>query len=157
MLRDIQDRADVAELVTTFYRSAFQDDLIGPIFTDVAHLDLDRHLPIMCDFWETVLFRAGVYHRNAFGVHVDLDAKVRLTGDHFDRWLELWTANVDAQFSGEKAELAKTQASRVAASIHRRLQNRSGGAPSTVRQGDRPSLTLANDPESTSEPEGASL
>ncbi len=144
MVRDVQDRDDVAELVTTFYRRAFEDELIGPVFTDVAHLDLDRHLPIMCDFWETVLFRAGLYTRNAFDVHVALDAKVTLEREHFERWLTIWTATVDDLFAGEKAERAKTQAARIAASIHRRLRGRSGSALETVR--------TRQDPDGLAEP-----
>ena len=30
-----------------------------------AEPDLSAHLPVMCDFWETVLLRAGRYRRNA--------------------------------------------------------------------------------------------
>jgi hemoglobin len=65
MLHDLRDRADIGDLVGEFYRRAFADPLIGPIFTDVAKMDLDHHLPIICDFWETVLFNAGLYRRNA--------------------------------------------------------------------------------------------
>ena len=60
-------REDVERLVRTFYTRAFDDPLLGPVFLDVAHLDLEAHLPVMCDFWETVLFRPGLYRRNAFG------------------------------------------------------------------------------------------
>lgn len=151
MERDIEDRSDIADLVETFYRRAFEDDLLGPIFTDVAHLDLDRHLPIMCDFWETVLFRAGLYQRNAFGVHVALNAKTSLGSEHFERWLQIWVTNVDDRFAGEKAERAKTQAGRIAASIHRRLQVRSGSAFETlssgkISAGDAPADSAAGAP-----------
>lgn len=126
MMRDLQDRNDVESLVDQFYRRAFADPLIGPIFTDIAEMDLEHHLPIMCDFWETVLFRAGKYKRNAFRHHVALNDAFPLTQEHFDRWLRIWVANVDEEYAGEKAELAKTQARRIAMSIHRRIQGRSG-------------------------------
>ncbi|HEX6364903.1 MAG TPA: group III truncated hemoglobin [Agromyces sp.] len=126
MPNDLTDRTDVEELVTAFYRTAFADPLIGPIFTEVARMDLDHHLPIMCDFWETVLFRAGLYSRNALQVHYVLNARHPLTEEHFDRWLSLWTETVDDRFVGEKAELAKTQATRIAGSMQRRLAGRSG-------------------------------
>ncbi|WP_173923711.1 group III truncated hemoglobin [Agromyces sp. Marseille-P2726] len=126
MPRDLADRTDVEELVTAFYRSAFADPLIGPIFTEVARMDLDHHLPIICDFWETVLFRAGLYRRNALQVHYVLNARHPLTEEHFDRWLQLWKATVDDRFAGVKAELAKTQATRIAGSMQRRLEGRSG-------------------------------
>jgi hemoglobin len=87
--RDIGDRNDIAEMIMDFYARAFADDLLGPVFVDVAKLDLAAHLPIMCDFWETVLFRAGLYRRNALQVHVDLHREAHLTGAHFARWLQL--------------------------------------------------------------------
>ncbi|PZS39424.1 MAG: hypothetical protein DLM62_08380 [Pseudonocardiales bacterium] len=51
---DIADRGDIADLVTPFYRRVFADALLGPIFVDVAKVDMSVHLPVMCDFWETV-------------------------------------------------------------------------------------------------------
>jgi hemoglobin len=126
MLHDLADRTDVEELVTAFYRTAFADPLIGPIFTEVARMDLDHHLPIMCDFWETVLFRAGRYERNALQVHSVLNARHPLTDEHFDRWLVLWEETIDDRFTGVKAELAKSQATRIAGSMQRRIAGRSG-------------------------------
>ena len=137
MTRDLQDRSDIAELVGEFYRRAFEDPLIGPIFTDIARMDLDHHLPIMCDFWETVLFNAGLYRRNALQVHLVLGARCPLRQEHFDRWLTLWVSNVDEHFTGEKAELAKTQARRIAGSILRRLQGRSGSEFETLKTRDQ--------------------
>lgn len=124
--RDLTCRDDVEMLVRCFYIRAFADPMLGPIFRDVAHMDLDAHLPVMCDFWQTVLFRAGLYRRNALQVHADLHASFPLSSEHFARWLALWTATVNDLFAGEKAELAKTQAARIAYSISRRLLGESG-------------------------------
>lgn len=118
---EMKDRQDVETVVLAFYRAAFEDDLIGHIFTEVAKLDLERHLPIMCDFWETVVFGAGLYHRNALQVHFALNAQHPLLPEHFDRWLELWVTTVDAHFSGEAAERAKLQATRIAGAMSRRM------------------------------------
>jgi hemoglobin len=123
---DIADRDDISRLVAAFYRRVFTDDLLGPVFVDVARVDLSVHLPVMCDFWETVLLRAGRYRRNALRPHVVLDAQVRLTAAHFARWLALWVATVDGRHAGETAELAKVQAGRIAGSISRRLRGRPG-------------------------------
>lgn len=131
---DIHDRADIARLVDAFYRRAFSDPLIGPIFTDVAQLDLVRHIPVFTDFWDTVLFRAGTYRRNALQVHLVLHARVPLEGAFFERWLEIWTSNVDEHFAGEVAERAKVQAKRIAGSMHRRVQGRSGSEFETLQR-----------------------
>ncbi|MEO8528236.1 MAG: group III truncated hemoglobin [Pseudolysinimonas sp.] len=120
------------QLVVAFYRSAFADPLIGEVFTEVAKLDLDHHLPIMCDFWETVLFNAGLYHRNALQVHLVLHARYPLGPEHFDRWLLLWSETLDSQFAGPVTERAKLQAHRIAGSMVRRMRGRSGSSFETL-------------------------
>lgn len=131
-LADIDNRADILRLVETFYTDAFADDLLGPIFTEVVHMDLAEHLPIMADFWQTVLFKAGLYQRNALKIHFDISAKEQLTQEHFNRWLQLWSRTVDSLFAGEKAELAKAQAHVIAGSMHRRVSGRPASAYSTI-------------------------
>ncbi len=130
------DRNDVESLVAAFYRDAFADPLIGPVFTDVAQVDLSRHLPIMCDFWETVLFGTGTYRRNALQVHMVLNARIPLSAEHFARWLDLWEAAVHRHFAGEKADRAVIQAHRMAGSIERRLAGASGSDFATIRHRD---------------------
>jgi hemoglobin len=129
---DIRDRGDIADLVTEFYTRAFQDAALRPIFIDVAKMDREAHMPIMCDFWETVLFQAGKYGRNAFGVHLDLHQQEPLTPMHFQRWLDIWQTTVDDLFQGQKANLAKVQAGRIAGSISRRLERSVDGEWLTV-------------------------
>lgn len=131
-LVDIATRQDVMRLVETFYGRAFEDDLIGPIFTEVVHMDLARHMPIMADFWQTVLFKAGLYSRNALNIHFDIHAREPLTLEHFNRWLHLWTTTVDETFVGEKAELAKASAHQIAGSMHRRVTGRPASHCSTI-------------------------
>lgn len=121
-MHDIRGRDDIAHLVETFYTRAFADPVLGPIFTDIAKMDLEAHMPIMCDFWETVLFQAGKYQRNAFSVHLDLHSKVSLTPSLFQRWLDIWEGTVDDLFAGPRSLHAKMQATRIGGSISRRLE-----------------------------------
>ncbi len=116
----------------SFYAKAFTDNLIGYIFTDVVHMDLAEHLPVMADFWQTVLFKAGLYNRNALKIHFDIHAQEPLTLEHFNRWLHLWSATVDELFSGEKAEMAKVQAHVIAGSMHRRVSGHAASQFSTI-------------------------
>jgi hemoglobin len=126
--RDVENRSDVSALVDEFYRRAFADRLIGPIFTEVAKMDLAHHLPIITDFWETVLLGAGTYRRNMLQLHLALNRRFPLEAEHFERWLEIWTGTVDEHFAGQKAELAKTQAHRIAGSVYRRIHGRSASS-----------------------------
>ena len=92
---DIGTRADCEQLVRTFYGRALVDPIIGFLFTDVAKLDLEQHVPRITNFWETILLGAHSYGGGAFRPHAELNLKVPLTRGHFDRWLNLWTTTVD--------------------------------------------------------------
>src|SRR5215207_2297677 len=65
--RDIEDRADCERLVRAFYGKALEDPIIGFIFTDVAKLDLEAHVPRITSFWQTVLLGEKTYGGGAFG------------------------------------------------------------------------------------------
>lgn len=119
---DIADRADCEHLVRAFYGRALEDPVIGWIFVDVAKLDVEAHVPRIASFWETILLGARSYSGGAFGPHAALNMRVRLRGGHFERWLWLWRTTVDEHFAGERAELAKAHAQRVAQAFHARLQ-----------------------------------
>jgi hemoglobin len=108
--------------VRAFYGRALQDPIIGWIFTDVAELDLEAHLPKIASFWETILLGARTYSGGAFHPHAALHARVPLRAGHFTRWLALWHATVDELFAGPRAEQAKSHADRVASAFHGRLQ-----------------------------------
>jgi hemoglobin len=126
---DIEDRADCERLVRAFYGRALTDPIIGWIFTDVARLDLEAHVPAIASFWETILLGAHSYAGGVFAPHAALHARVRLRAGHFDRWLALWRTTVDELFAGERAELAKAHAVRVALAFQRRLADLPGPAP----------------------------
>jgi hemoglobin len=121
MLHDIQTREDVERLVESFYARATADDTIGRLFTEVARVDFGRHLPLMYDFWETLLFGVRKYKGNAMRAHFDLNDKVPLVEAHFRRWLQIWEGTVDALFAGRNAASAKEKARYIAQSMQLRL------------------------------------
>lgn len=131
---DIETRADCERLVRAFYGRALTDQIIGWLFTEVARLDLEAHVPRIAAFWEAVLLGGSAYRGGAFAPHAALHAKAPLRAGHFERWLHLWSTTVDELFSGPRAELTKRHAERVARAFHGRLAGR-GAAP---ENGDAP-------------------
>lgn len=127
--RDIETAQDCERLVREFYGRALVDPVIGFIFVDVARLDLEAHVPRIASFWETILLGAQSYGGGAFAPHAALHARVPLRQGHFARWLWLWEQTVDELFTGERAELAKRHAQRVAAAFHARLGSLSEDRP----------------------------
>lgn len=125
--RDIATRADCERLVRCFYTRALRDPVIGWLFTDVARLDLEHHVPRITRFWETILLGAQTYNGGAFRPHLELNTKAQLKRGHFERWLHLWRGTVDELFEGEHAELAKAHAERVAQAFETRLRSIEAG------------------------------
>ncbi|HUS02725.1 MAG TPA: group III truncated hemoglobin [Chitinophagaceae bacterium] len=113
-LKDITTRADIELLLESFYEKLLADKSISYIFTDVAKLDIKTHIPIITDFWESVLLNRNVYHNNTMKIHLDLNDKTPLTKLHFDVWLKHFNDTLDGLFTGDIALLAKQRAKSVA-------------------------------------------
>jgi hemoglobin len=126
-LHDIESRADVELLVDAFYKDAMADPLIGFLFTDVAHLDMEKHRPVITSFWETLLLNAGSYGGGAFAVHARLNEKVPLQPGHFARWVSLWSQTVQSLFQGPVATAAMVHGARIASAFLRRLNDPDAG------------------------------
>ena len=126
-LHDIASRADIERMVDGFYARVREDDLLGPIFDDVAATDWARHLPKMYAFWAGVLFATPGFSGNPLAVHLALGRKVELGEREFGRWLSLFHQTVDELFSGPVATEAKVRAMRIAAVMQHHLSAAAAG------------------------------
>ena len=111
---DVDTHEEVDEVVRTFYAAVAQDDLLGPIFEDVAQVDWAEHLPKLAAFWCRALFGTPGYIGNPFARHRDTHRQSPFTAAHFDRWLALFDETIDEGWSGPNAEVMKELASNVA-------------------------------------------
>ncbi len=129
---DIENREDIEKLMRVFYAKAIPDEIIGHYFTEVIQMDLEQHLPVIIDFWETVLFGVARYKSNAIAVHQQLHAKSAFTDQHFERWVNLFQSTIDELFSGDKAELAKQRALSIATVM--KIKTIHGESPINTKQ-----------------------
>jgi len=118
---DILGREEIVRLVDRFYEKVVQDKTLGFIFTDIAKVDWETHLPKMYAFWQTVLFRDGGFRGDPIGKHARLVPLTRMGREQFDRWLELFEETVDELFSGENATHIKACAADMANVIHSKI------------------------------------
>ncbi len=114
MKKDIETKDDIPLLIQTFYSKVRSNGIIGYIFNDIARVDWDSHLPVMYDFWESVLFHTGPYARNPMTVHKALHERHPLSKDHFKEWLKLFRETVDELFEGPNADIIKQRAESIA-------------------------------------------
>jgi len=114
MKMDIKDRKDIELLINSFYDKVKQDTIIGFFFTDVVQVNWEKHLPVMYDFWENIVFQTGSYNGNPMDKHLELNKKSLITMEHFQRWILLFNETVEELFSGAKAEFIKQRALSIA-------------------------------------------
>jgi len=110
-MKDISNRQDIEFLVSTFYEQLLIDEVMRPFFAD---LDLEHHLPIICDFWESILLGNIVYRSNAMEKHMQLNDRRSLEKKHFISWIDHWQKAIDTHFAGPMAKQAKRRAGMIA-------------------------------------------
>lgn len=115
---DLDNPQAIEQLVTAFYQRLLSDPQLSPIFLEVAAVDLSRHLPIICQYWQKLLLGDPSYQRHTMNIHRAIHAKQTLSQQDFQRWLSLFTTTVDRHFTGSKATRAKAIAGKIAANMH---------------------------------------
>lgn len=110
MEQDIINYNDIKLLVDSFYKKVREDDLLAKLFEERIRDRWPLHLEKMYSFWQTVLLNDHTYHGSPFAPHADMPVGKM----HFDRWIGLFYATVDENFSGEKAKEAKWRAEKMA-------------------------------------------
>ena len=128
MKNDIESKKEIELLVDTFYSKVKADELIGYIFTDIAKVNWEKHLPVMYSFFENMLFYTGSYTGNPMELHKHINRLYPLTAEHFVRWNLLFTTTVDELFTGDKAELVKQRAKSISAVMQIKILNETSSA-----------------------------
>ncbi|WP_421120966.1 group III truncated hemoglobin [Aquihabitans daechungensis] len=124
-MRDLDSPDEIAEMVRRFYQDVAQDDLLGPLFNDVARVDWNEHLPKLTLFWCRALLGIEGYVGNPFRAHSLVNDRSPLTMAQFERWLELFHDTVEVGWVGPRVDQALALVHNVAAVHSGQLVGRS--------------------------------
>jgi hemoglobin len=120
-LRDLATPSEVHDLVTRFYLEIALDELLEPVFGDVAEVDWVEHIPKLIDYWCWILFGTGGNPASVAKVHRHLHEKAPIGPEHCDRWFVLWAATIDSGWTGPHADHAKGHAESLMTSMAKHL------------------------------------
>lgn len=115
MKKDILSPADIEKLVRAFYEKINADAVLGPVFNDKAHTNWEKHIPVMCRFWENAILFESSYEGNPMELHKHLHRVMPLDATHFQQWNHLFLETVDELFTGENARRAKQHSLKISA------------------------------------------
>lgn len=127
-MKDIENINDIRVFVDGFYHKVQRDTLLGPVFYGAITGEWQPHLDKMYAFWNAALFGVPGFKGNPFARH----APLRIGVAHFERWLELFSETIDANFEGPVSIESKTRAELMAKMFSDRLQQMPGGYKNTV-------------------------
>jgi len=107
---DLDQQRELKILIPRFYARVAKDDLLAPIFVDLAQVDWDEHLPKLIAFWSQMVLGIPGFHGSPAGKHVHFSKLLPFTKAHFDRWIGLFHDTIDRGWKGPKAEEIKERA-----------------------------------------------
>ena len=103
----------VERLVHDFYGRIRADAVLGPIFEARLAGRWDAHLATMVDFWSSIALRTGRYGGKPHEAH----QRLGLEPAHFERWLAIFAATVEATCADPAAAFFLDRAGRIADSL----------------------------------------
>ncbi|MEO5900371.1 MAG: group III truncated hemoglobin [Ilumatobacteraceae bacterium] len=140
-MSDLDTRPAIHDLVVVFYREIVFDDLLGPLFEEVAETDWAVHIPRLINYWCRILLGEQTYTGPLLAAHRAVNCREAFRDEHFERWHRLWVTSIDERWAGPQADHAKAHATRILGLISRRLRNTDHHCPHDAPQ--RPQLERA--------------
>lgn len=113
-MTDISSKNHIQQLVELFYGKALKDELLAPIFNSSTHFQLETHIPVIVNYWNTMLFQSNTYQGDMMGTHFQLNENTPLQPKHFKRWVELFVETANQNFEGPKTTEITTRANTIA-------------------------------------------
>ena len=99
-MNDLDSRSEIHDLVVRFYREIVFDELLGPVFGEVAEVDWSIHIPKLIDFWCRVLLGQPGYDGYILHAHQEVHAIEAFQPELFDRWYLLFAESRRRRMGG---------------------------------------------------------
>ena len=110
---DLDSADNITLMVNHFYDALLDDDLMAPLFLDVAKVDLSTHLPIISLYWQKMLLGDKTYQNNTMAKHRTINKQQVFAEEHYLTWLDHFTATAQAHFAGPYTDKALNIANNV--------------------------------------------
>lgn len=86
-----------------------------PFFKEIVeHNHLEKHLEIITDFWNDILFDTLNYKNNVMQKHLDKNVVLKFDKAHFTIWVSYFKETITDFFEGENSESMKARAQSIA-------------------------------------------
>lgn len=121
-MKDIENRADIIQLVDAFYEKLLKDPAMIPVF-EPSMKNWNEHVERVYNFWDNWLFQTGSYTGGLMWVHIDRNRTYPLSTNLFELWLAYWYLSTDNLFEGKNANFVKNKALEIGQIMNAKLNN----------------------------------
>lgn len=111
---DLNSKAHIRDFIEAFYAKVLVDDVLAHIFTDVAGIDVNVHIPTIRQYWEKLLLGETEYQRHTMNIHREVHKKFPFTEKEFERWLSLFVSTARDNYEGPYTDRAVQLATSIA-------------------------------------------
>lgn len=115
------NQEQIQQLVKNFYAKVQNDEILGLIFNDIAKVNWDKHIPLLTQFWCSVMLGTREYSGNPMLKHLELVQKTDLTPEHFERWLAIFSQEARLCMDEESARAIIKRATLIANTIQQKI------------------------------------
>ncbi|APG65029.1 hypothetical protein LPB136_06505 [Tenacibaculum todarodis] len=114
MKKDITSRKDIKHIICKFYEKLLNDEEMLPFFENfVQNKTLEKHIDIITDFWNDILFDTITYSNNVLKKHLDINSFIAFREKHFTIWMSYLFETIDTDFIGLNTSKMKERATSI--------------------------------------------
>jgi len=115
MKPDISSFEDIHFIITKFYDKLLIDKKMEPFFEEIVqHNHLEKHIQVIANFWNDILFDTLLYRENVMQKHLTKSAMMAFQKEHFSIWTSYFLTTIDTYFFGLNATTMKNRALSIA-------------------------------------------
>lgn len=103
---DLDSADNITLMVDRFYEALLNDELMAPLFLEVAKVDLADHLPTISQYWQKMLLGDKTYKNNTMAKHRAINKSQAFTKEHYQTWLDHFSNTAERHFSGPYTDKA---------------------------------------------------
>jgi len=88
---------------------------MAPFFEEIVqHNHLEKHIQVIANFWNDILFDTLLYRENVMQKHLTKSAMMAFQKEHFSIWTSYFLTTIDTYFFGLNATTMKNRALSIA-------------------------------------------
>lgn len=121
MKKDIETLEEIELFVKQFYKTLCELPEMDHLYNKVIQINWEHHIPIMVNFWGSLILREGKYKGDILAHHQKVMKVIPLTRELFRTWEECFIEVLDSLYEGQNCNKTKKRVVAMSKSLIQKL------------------------------------